>query len=53
MSKGSTKMNLGYSIANLVSAKKKLSLPLSNKQSGSLTKISFAIVREELMETIG
>ena len=53
MNKKSTRMNLDHSVANLVSAKKKLSLPLSNKQSGSLTKISFAIVREELMETIG
>ena len=53
MSKGSTKMNLGYSIANLVSAKKKLSLPLSDEQVGSLAKISFTIVKEELMETIG
>ena len=53
MNKGSTRMNLGHSVANLVSAKKKLSLPLSNGQTGSLAKISFTIVREEPMVTIG
>ena len=46
-------MNLGHSVANLVLAKKELSLPLSNEQTGSLAKISFIIAREELMETIG
>ena len=53
MSKRSTRMNLGHSIANLVSAKRKLRLSLSNEQIESLAKISFTIVREELMETIG
>ena len=53
MNKGSIRMNLGHSVANLVSAKKKLSLPLSNEQTGNLAKISFTIAREELMEIIG
>ena len=53
MNKGSTRKNFGHSIANLVSAKKKLSLPLSNEQTGNLAKISFIIAREELMEIIG
>ena len=53
MNKGSTRMNLGHFVANLVSVKKKLSLPLSNGQTGSLAKISFTIAREELMEIIG
>ena len=53
MNKGSTRMNLDHFVANLVSAKKKLSLPLSKGQTGNLAKKSFTIVREELMETIG
>ena len=53
MDKGSTRVNLGHSVANLISSKKKLSLPLSNEQTGSLAKISFTIIREKLMETIG
>ena len=53
MNKGSTRMNLGHFVANLVSDKKKLSLPLSNEQTGSLAKINFTIAREVLMEIIG
>ena len=53
MNKGSTRMNLGHFVANLVSVKKKLSLPLSDEQVGSLAKISFTTVREAPMTTIG
>ena len=53
MNKKSTRMNLDHSVASLVLAKKKLCLPLSKNQAGSLAKISSTTIREVPMTTIG